>query len=104
MSEDKKQDKKRGGGGRIYRKAGMHLPSHSLRSTIKSKVGKRRVQKHVDVVLGAQAEYLVAQLLRHASKTVGEHKYIEAADLHKALNDETNPVFNVFPKGVGGIY
>lgn len=104
MSEDNNQEKKRGGGGRIYRKAGMHLPSHNLRSTIKSRVGKRRVQKHVDVAVGAQAEYLVAQLLRHAAKSVGEHKYIEAADLHKALNDQSSPVFNVFPKGVGGIY
>ena len=91
--------------GPIYKKAGLHFPTHKVGKRIRKITGKRQVQKFVDVYVTAVAQYCTAELLKNAADHVDtKRKAINSADFSKALNDESSSVYNVFPKKVAGIY
>ena len=91
--------------GPIYKKAGLHFPTHKVGKRIRKQVGKRHCQKHVDVYVTAVAQYCTVELLKAAADHVdGKRTAINSTDLSKALNDEKNPVYGVFAKKVAGVY
>lgn len=98
--EEKKTTKKTG---RLWKKAGLHLPAERVGKRIRKDVGKRRVQKNTHILMCAHTEYLISMLLKRAADEVSKSKYIESSHLNTALHDTSSPVYGVFPMQIGGI-
>ena len=96
MSEKKQSRTKR---------ANLHFPIYKVRRQIKAKLGpKRRLQKNVEVVVTALAEFVVQQLLITASEKVVKGNYIDASHLHTTINENDSEVAGIFPKHATGMY
>jgi hypothetical protein len=88
---------------RRYKRAGLHMPSHTIRKEIKGRLRGRRIQKEVEIVGAALLEFMVERLLVNAADKVTKGNFIDAQHLHSVLNDPDGEIVNVFPKHIAGI-
>lgn len=91
--------------GRLSQRAGLTLPASRVKSTMRNMIGKRRLQKHAEIVVTAQTEYLLTQLLKAAAARSGTQHHIGATHIHEVLRDaQSNPLGNLIPRHIGGLY
>jgi hypothetical protein len=87
---------------RRYKRAGLNFPSHLIRNEVKLRLGGRRLQKNVEIVMTACIEHCLTRLLVNAAEKVEKGNYIDIKHLHSAANEKESEISNVFVKHVPG--
>lgn len=88
---------------RRYKRAGLDLPSHTIRKEFKSRLNGRRFEKEVEIVVAALLQFNLERLLVNAADKITKGTHIDAQHLHSVLNDKDGEVINIFPKHIAGI-
>lgn len=86
------------------RRANLHFPISRVSRELRGRIGNKRLQKNVDVRVAALGEFLVQRLLVLSADLVTKGNYIDAENVHEAINDEHSELKNVFPKHMTGLY